>query len=68
MLAGSPLFERGGHGDGGHYSSGGPLLWFLARMDGLRGEMLEARQETVRGDVFFLHAKLRRKERGKQRG
>lgn len=35
-------------------------------MDGLRGEMLEARQETVWGDVFFLHAELRRKEKGKK--
>lgn len=40
-----------------------PLLGFLAGMDGLRGEMLEARQETVWGGVFFLHAELRRRKR-----
>lgn len=64
VLAGSPLLERGGHGDGGHYSPRAPLLWFLAHMDGLRGEMLEVWQEAVWGDVFFLHDELRRKERG----
>jgi hypothetical protein len=67
MLAGRPLLERSGQWDGRHHSLGVPLLRFLARMDGLRGEMLEARQEPVRGGVLFLHAELRRKEKGKKR-
>lgn len=61
------MFERGGQRDGGHYSLGGPLLRFLAHVDGLRGEMLEPRQESVWGGFFFLHAELRRKERVKER-
>lgn len=35
-------------------------------MDGLRSEMLEARQETGWGGVFFLHAELQRTEGGKR--
>lgn len=68
VLARSPLLERGGQRDGGHYSLGGPLLRFLAHVDGLRSEMLEPRQESVWGGFFFLHAELRRKERVKERG
>lgn len=41
------------------------MLGFLAHVDGLRGEMWEARLETIRGGVLFLHAELRRREREK---
>lgn len=42
------------------------MLWFLAHMDGLRSEMLETRQETAWGNVFFLHTELGKEEKARK--